>query len=298
MKVVALARRTAQGFIADDCMQLAGAVAYFVLFALFPLLIFLVAVLGLILRDETLQRQFIDQALALMPLTEQTGEGAVAETVRKVTNSSGTLSVLSLLGMAWSGSNLFSVLRKAINTAFGLKPKGSFFWQKATDLGMLVGLPILFLISVAATGFIAAARAWGGQLPLAGVWVQASGLAWDAAALLVPLLISFIAFIGLYWLAPSPRIAFRDLWPGAVLAAVLFELAKTGFGLYVANFGRYDAVYGSLGAAVALLFWMYVSAAIMLLGAELNAEYPKVFRGERAELAETGQPIPAEQPAA
>ena len=65
----------------------------------------------------------------------------------------------------------------------------------------------------------------------------------------------------------------------------------------MANFGRYDAVYGSLGAAVALLFWIYVSAIIMLLGAELSSEYPKVFRGERAELAETGEPIPSKHSA-
>lgn len=279
--------------MADDCMQLAAAVAYFVLFSLFPLLIFLVAVLGLILRDEALQRQFIDQVLALIPLTQQADQGVVVETVRKVAASSGALSIASLLGMAWSGSNMFSVLRKAINTAFGLNPKASFFWQKATDLAMILGLPFLFLASVAATGFIATARAWGGQLPLVGVWVQATGSVWETAGLLIPLVLSFSACLGLYWLAPSPRIAMRDLWPGALVAAVLFEGAKAGFGLYVANFGKYDAIYGSLGAAVALLFWIYLSAAIMLFGAELSSEYPKVFRGEPAELAATGAPIPS-----
>lgn len=297
-KLVRLARQTLREFRADDCMQVAGAVAYFVLLALFPLLIFLVSLLGLVLRDPALQRQFIDQVLAYIPLTQQTGPGSVAETVRAVAQSSGAVSVASLLGMAWSGSSLFSVLRKAINTAFGLKPKGSFFWQKATDLTMLLGLPLLFLASVTATGLISGLRTLGGQLPEFGFVISATGLLWNLAALLVPLVLSFAACLALYWSAPTPRVALRDLWPGAVLAAVLFEAAKAGFGFYVANFGKYDAVYGSLGAAVALLFWIYVSSVIMLLGAELSAEYPKVYRGERAELAETGAPIPTEHPAA
>ena len=297
-KLIRLARQTFREFMADDCMQIAGAVAYFALFALFPLLIFLVSLLGLVLRNDALQRQFIDQVLAYIPLTQQVGPGSVAEAVRGVAQSSGTVSLLSLLGMAWSGSNLFSVLRKAINTAFGLKPKASFFWQKATDLTMLLGLPLLFLASVVATGLLAGIRTFGGQLPGIGGVVNATGFLWDLVALVVPLVLSFAACLALYWSAPNPRIALRDLWPGAAVAAVLFEAAKAGFGFYVANFGKYDAVYGSLGAAVALLFWIYVSSVIMLLGAELSAEYPKVYRGERAALAETGTPIPAEQPAA
>ena len=97
---------------------------------------------------------------------------------------------------------------------------------------------------------------------------------WELGAIVIPGLISFLAFLFLYWLLPNRALRPRYLWPGALVAAVGFEAVKLGFTLYLANFGNYDIVYGSLGGVIALLFWVYLSANIMLFGAEVAAEVP------------------------
>jgi membrane protein len=290
VKVWTLARRTFKEFMDDDCMQIAASIAYFTIFSLFPLIIFLVAVLGLVFRDELVQRQFIENVLTYIPLSQGTGTSGVEDAIRRAVNASATVSLFSLAGMAWSASNVFNVVRKSVNRAFDLKPQRSFIKQKLIDFAMLLVLPIAFLASIAATGFVTAVRAWGDTLPLIGGLSQATGFLWSFGSIFIPLVLSFVAILVLYWAAPAPRIDIRDLWPGALIAAIAFEIAKVAFGFYVANFGNYSAIYGSLGAAVALLFWIYVSAIILLVGAELNSEYPKVFRGEPAKLADPEAP--------
>jgi hypothetical protein len=92
--------------------------------------------------------------------------------------------------------------------------------------------------------------------------------------------LSFLAFSLLYWLAPNRSVRFRYLWPGALFAAVAFEGLKYGFTVYLTNFGNYDVVYGALGSVMVLLFWVFLSANILILGAEIANEIPHVLREE------------------
>jgi membrane protein len=107
-----------------------------------------------------------------------------------------------------------------------------------------------------------------------------SSLLWDAGALAIPSALSFLTFLFLYWLLPNLPVRLRDIWPGALVAGLGIELAKHGFALYLANFANYELVYGSLGGVIALLFWVYLSANILLFGAEIAAEVPHVLREE------------------
>ena len=97
---------------------------------------------------------------------------------------------------------------------------------------------------------------------------------------MVPAMFSFGAFVVLYRFVPNAPIKIGDVWPGALVAAIFFEVIKNGFSFYLANFGRYDVIYGSLGAVVAFLFWMYLAAVVLLLGAEVASEYPRVRSGK------------------
>jgi hypothetical protein len=111
----------------------------------------------------------------------------------------------------------------------------------------------------------------------------------EAVAIVVPLLLSFLTFAVLYKYVPSVSTHFRHVWPGALLAAVLFELLKNGFAFYLRFFGNYDAIYGSLGAVIIFLFFVYLSAVAMLIGAEMASEWPRVIHGHYdAELARHG----------
>ncbi len=94
-----------------------------------------------------------------------------------------------------------------------------------------------------------------------------------------------------WWRLPATTVKLREVWPGALVAALFFEVGKFGFTIYLANFSSYGAVYGSLGAIVAFLFWVYITAVILLFGAEVASEYPRVLRGDYPE-TEKKPPLP------
>ena len=279
--VLTLGRRSLEEFFDDNCTQLAAAISYYVLLSLFPLLIFLVGILGFFLQNSQLQRDIINNVLDFIPLSEDKGRDQVTEAVKGVAGvGSGALGLFGLLGMAWSASSMFGIIRSSLNKAYDLDYRRPLVQQKLLDLAMVPALGLFFLASIAATGFLRVVRQRSGDIPHLGEFADKAGLLWDAASFLLPLALSFAAFMLLYWLVPAARIRPRDVWPGAFVAAVLFEIAKIGFSIYLEHFSSYDLVYGSLGAVATFLVWIYIGANIMLLGAEVAAEYPRVLRGD------------------
>ena len=287
-----LLKRSAQGFMADRCTQMAAAISYYVLFSLFPLLIFVLGVLGLFLDDEGLQQDVIDTVLEIVPLSEDQGRNDVTEAVQGVAGAaSGTLGGLGLLGMAWAGSSMFGVIRRSLNVAWRVERERPFAQQKLLDLAMVAGLGMFFLASVAATAALRAIREFSEDLAYAGEVAENAGFLWDAGSFLIPLALSFAAFLALYWIAPAAGNRPRGIWPGALVAAVLFEVAKFGFAIYLHYFNNYDVVFGSLGGVAIFLLWVFVSASIMLFGAELASEYPRVLRGEYQQPPAPAKPL-------
>jgi membrane protein len=282
--LLTLSRRSLEEFFADNCTQMAAAISYYVLFSLFPLLIFLVGVLGLFLQNSGLQEDVINAVLDNIPLSEDQGRNDVTQAVRGVAGvGSGALGVFGLIGMAWSGSNMFGIIRRSLNQAYDLEYQRPFVQQKLLDLAMVAGLGFFFMVSISATAFLRVVRQRSGDIPHLGDAAEQAGLLWDITSFLMPFVLSFIAFLVMYWIVPATNVRLRDVWPGALLAAALFESGKVGFTIYLQNFGNYDVVFGSLGAVAAFLFWVYLSANILLLGAEVASEYPRVLRGDYAE---------------
>jgi membrane protein len=282
--VILLSRRSVEEFFDDNCTQMAAAISYYVLFSLFPLLIFLVGAMGLFLQDSKLQDEIISAVLDFIPSTDEEGRDDVTEAVRDVAGvGSGALGVFGLIGMAWSGSNMFGVIRRSLNEAYDLEFRRPFVQQKLLDLTMVVGLGFFFLASIGATAFLRTVREFSDDMGFLGEAAQSAGFAWDTASFLIPLGLSFVAFLVMYWVVPATNVRPRDAWPGALVAAVLFEAGKVGFTIYLQNFGNYDVVFGSLGAVAAFLFWVFVSANILLFGAEVASEYPRVLRGDYPE---------------
>src|SRR3990172_2833192 len=245
-----LAVRSLQGFSADGCSQMAAAISYYVLFSIFPLLIFSVGMLGFFLQSSSLQKDLIDFVLDNIPLSE-TGRNDVTRAIRDVAGvGSGALGIFGLLAMAWSGSAMFGVIRRSLNTAFNLKVGQPIMRQKLLDLLMVLGLGAFFLVSITATGALRLAQAASASVPVLGDWAESLGFAWTAASFLLPIIISFSAFLVLYWVVPAVRVRPHDVWPGALVAAVLFEATKLGFSIYIENFSNFDLIFGSLGAVL------------------------------------------------
>jgi membrane protein len=269
-------------FMDDNCMQLAAAISYYALFALFPLLIFVTGIMGIILNDSQLEQDLIDAIVDFI----EVGEGSdrqndIANAVRDISGSaSGFVGLVGLVAAAWAGSNMFSIIRRSLNHAYDLEYHRPFVQQKLLDLTLVLGVGLFFLASIAATAFLRSVRTFSADLGPVGEFAEDAGFLWDAASLFIPFSLSFMAFLILYWIVPNQALHPGDVWPGALVAAVAFEVGKFGFSIYLETVGQNSAVFGALGGVAIFLFWVYVSANILLFGAEVASEYPRVRRGD------------------
>lgn len=289
---MSLFSRTWHEFGEDHCTLLAAAISYYVLFSFIPLVTFLIAIFGFVMRDPQLQQNAVERVLQLMPLQAGSGDNLVLDSIRNVSRQSGTLTVIGLIGLIWASSGIFGAIRDALNIAWGAKGKRGFLMDKLLDVGAVLGLALLFGFSLAGTVVLHSLQTLSAQQP--GTLSFQSVL--TVAGLLLPAVVSFVAFLMLYRYVPNVRHGIGDVWPGAALAAVLFEIVKHGFAFYVAHFNRYQALYGALGAVMLFMLWTYLSSIILLIGAEFASAFEagrhgRPFREEPTPF-ERGDPLP------
>jgi len=273
--LVVFARVTGRAFknyAEDRGNQMAAAISYYTLFSLVPVFILVVAIFGLVLRDAELQQRVIAALVEALPLPE----GDVADVVNGAADLAPTFAALSFVGALWTSGALSASLRTSLNVAFEARRSRPALRDKLIDYTLLpiLGIPVLGSVIISAVWRIIQQRTE--DLPLAARFEWA----WEFATLGTSLTLTFIAFSLLYWFAPNRTVRFRYIWPGALFAALAFEALKYGFAIYLANFGNYDAVYGALGGVVVLLFWVFLSANILILGAEVANELPHVLLEE------------------
>jgi membrane protein len=272
--------RTARDFASDRCTQMAAAIAYGVLFAIIPVAALAVATFGLLLRLPEIRQMVVDRILENVPLQA----GLVIDGVRAVSTATQPLTLIGAIGLVGTTVGMIGVVRDALNVAWGVRNRRNPLRQKLFDVAAMLALG--FLLGVSVLGTIALHTAQ--QTLVVGRHSIHLGPLWQAVALAFPGLVTFVAFLFLYRYVPNVRHGFADVWPGALVAAGLFELAKHGFTWYVASFDRVTVVYGALGAVMLFLVWIYVSALILLLGAEIASVYEKALRGRTA----TTRPYP------
>ena len=284
-----LTRRTFWKYSADNCSQLAAAISYYVLFSLVPLAIFLASVFGIVMRDDDLETKVIDRVTDAIAFDEENGREFVSNTVHGVTRASGALGAVAIAAGAWSGAAVSGAIRRSLNIVWNTDTKRPFVQQKLVDLSMVLGLGLLLGASGAATIALRTIREVSDDL--LGPLSRETGLFWEVVPFLVPGVLSFVTFLLIYRYVPNVRHRFADVWPGALLAALLFEGMKNGFAIYVAHFRAYDAIYGVLGGVLLFLTWTYLSASILLLGGEVASLYPRLVSGE---LEREAQAAPAD----
>lgn len=204
-------------------------------------------------------------------------DNPIIDTVRGVSRVSGALSIVGLVVTAWTASALFASIRRSLNMIWNTDVKRPFAQQKALDLGLVVGFGVLLGASVATTGAIVALRRLSDEAlgPISGD----AGFFWSVVPLFVPAFFSFFVFTFLYRYVPNVRTSLRTLWPGVVVATVLFEVLKNGFTIYVEHLTSYDLAYGTLGGVLLFMLWTFLSANILLFGAELAVEYGRMHYG-------------------
>ena len=265
--------RTIREMSEDDATHMAAGVAYYAVFSLFPLLVGLVAIFNLLPASEKREEQLTSFVAGYLP-----GSEALLDTDFRL---GGALGAIAIFGLLWSGSAIFGAVSRVVNRAWDVQKDRPIFINKPRQMLMALAVGVMFLTSLGASSFVRLAGEYAKHdLPAPDFLVDAGGrvlLQAFAAAL------TLATFLMMYKLLPNTKTYWHYVWPGAIVATVLFEVSKGFFLLYLQRFGGFKDVYGSGGDILVLLLWVYVSSLILILGAELSSEYERLKRGrERA----------------
>lgn len=270
-----LARATVR-FVEHRCTQHAAAISYYALFSLFPLALLATALFGVLLRNDAVEARVLDRFIAALPVEAP----AIADSLRALAGLGPTLTIVSLAVTVWGAGALGAAVRAALDVVFHVERGRPLLRARLLDYAILALLGVLFIASIALTAAWRIAQTeFDSRFGLFDG--RFAGL-WDLGALAIPSLLTFTALLLLYRALPHRALRLAHIWPGALFATVAFELAKAGITTYVAYFANYDLVYGSLGGVIALLFWVYFSANILLFGAELACAYADHATGHDA----------------
>ena len=249
-----------RAFSEDRCSLLAAALSYYALLSLFPLALFILVVASQFVQTETATRAVTRFITAYLP----SGSAMVRSTLEEVTRLRGALTLVSAAGLVWSGSNVFNTIQLGINRAFRVPDQRPLWRERIVSLGMVVGASILFVLSFVMTTVL--------RLALHYRLIERNTLLFELLPIAGSVLLGTGIFGMLYRYLPFHcNIRWRGVWLSAFLASVLWEIAKLIFAWYITNFALLNMVYGSFGTIIAAMLWGYVSAAILLIGAEIAA---------------------------
>src|SRR3712207_1760774 len=263
-------KRTFKEFSEDNLTDWAAALTYYGVLALFPALIALVSIVGLVFEPQQVTKTLTDTVTAISPGASVDALKGPIESITSSKSKSGIALIIGVLAALWSASGYVGAFMRASNIMFEVD-EGRPIW-KLRPLQMLVTLTMILLLALGAIAVVVSgpvAEAVGGAVGLGDTAVTV----WNIAKWPVLLAIMTLAIAILYYAAPNAKLrGFRFITAGGVTAVLVWLVASVAFAFYVANFASYDKTYGSLGGVVIFLVWMWITNVAILLGAQLNAE--------------------------
>jgi membrane protein len=263
-------KRTFTEFQEDELTDRAAALTYYGVLSIFPALIALVSIVGLVGDPATVTKALTDVVSSVGPASAvETFKGPI-EGITKSSGAAGLLFIVGLAAALWTASGYVGAFMRASNVIYEVEEGRSFV--KLRPLQLLVTLVLVLLLAIVLMALVLTgplAEAVGSAVGLS----TAAVTAWDIAKWPVLLAVVVMMITLLYYASPNAKLAgIKSIVPGAVLAIVVWLIASAGFAFYVANFASYNKTYGALGGAVIFLIWLWLSNVAILLGAELNAE--------------------------
>lgn len=262
--------RAALGFAEHEGFMSAAAIAYYAFLSLFPFSILLLAVARRLLQPAqamTQYRAFLDHYLpgvtAFLQINYAPLQGQVT-----------LLRIVALLVLIWSGSGIFAVTGRLLDRAWHVKQKGR-LWIRRRLLALPIAGIALILIAIS----LLMSTTWS----LLNRLEFLNGIGWftQIISLVIVLVLNTLFFSLVYWSLPSAELRWREMLPGAILASVLWEVAKSAFTVYLSRLPLFNVIYGSMATIAAFLIWAYLSGCIVLYCGELNAEYTRRQRVTR-----------------
>lgn len=270
---LAIGKRTLRRSAENHARDSGAAIAYYAFFSIFPLLIGMLSLAGFFFESARAQQQVFEVVDDVLP-----GSAAmVEENLQAVVAARGALGALGVLGLLWSGSALFGAINRAVNRSWGTRSPRNAIVARIQFFLMTIGVAVLLTLSVGLTAVIEIVPRLG-RRSLARLGIDSAAVqqfpGWSMG-----LVAMFVLFALIYRITPHAKTTWRQVVPGAFLAALLFELGKTGFVLYLERIADYT-IYGSVGSIVVLLLWLYFSARVLILGAELSVVLGETEAGQ------------------
>ncbi|WP_372517820.1 YihY/virulence factor BrkB family protein [Frankia tisae] len=261
-------RRTVREFMDDDLPDRAAALTYYAVLAIFPALLVLVSLVGLL--GESTTDRLLDNIEQLTPGPARDILHNAVNGLRDSAGSGGIVAILGVAGALWSASGYIAAFIRAANAVYDM-PEGRPVW-KIAPLRLLITAVFVVLLAVSSLIVVfsgALAEQAGTAIGLGHEALTAWSFAkWPILVLIVTAMIAL-----LYWSTPNVRLhGFRWLTPGSVLAVVIWLVASGAFAVYVATFGSYNKTYGTLAGVIVFLVWLWLSNLAVLLGLEFDAE--------------------------
>jgi membrane protein len=259
----------------DQAPQMAAALAYYTVFSLAPLLLLVIAIAGIFLGQEAAQGQILSQ---FQGLVGEQGAQAIQAAIKNASESQsgGIASVISIIALIFGASGVLSQLQSALNTAWEVKakPKSNlwgFIRSRLFSFSMILVIAFLLVVSLILSAALAALNAFMSDLLPGGI-----GPLLQIFNIILSIGILTLLFGLMFKVLPDAKIAWKDVWVGALVTSLLFTIGKQALGVYIGN-GSLGSAYGAGSFLLILLVWIYYSAQILFFGAELTQVYSSRF---------------------
>ena len=267
LRIILFLNDAVRGFLHKNCQYLAAAISFYALFSIFPLSLALISVLGFLIGPQIDQGEFVKNIADIIPISGD----LISKNLEGILDTRTITGIVSFLGLVWASSAVFGAIRKGVNTAWGITVPRPFLKERMIDIGLVFGAGLLILIILFTAPIIEViqeivkAVSPKQELPINTFWVVLSNL-------VSPILI-FFSILSIYKWLPNTKINTLYIIPGALLSSICLILAQMLFIWYVTTFSPYNIIYGSVGVLIALLVWVYLSALILLFGAQLSSSF-------------------------
>ncbi|NEO76114.1 MAG: YihY/virulence factor BrkB family protein [Moorea sp. SIO4G3] len=296
--ILGLLKETFKEWKEDNASRLAAALSYYMIFSLAPVLIIAIAIVGSIFGEEAAKGEIVGQIQGLV------GEQGAQFIQTAITNanrpdaSGGLASLISIVVLLFGASGVFGELQDALNTIWDVKLKpGRGIWgilkKRILSFLTVLGVGLFLLLSAVLSTVLSALRSYESEFlkELGLLWLYQLDFVWTILDLLVSFGILSLMFALVYKYLPDVKIAWKDVWVGAIITTLLFNLGKWLLSWYLGR-SSFSSSYGAAGSLVVLLAWVYYSCQIIFLGAEFTQVYAKRF-GSKIVPDDHATPLPA-----
>lgn len=258
-------------FYRDNCSLMAAAISFYAILSFIPLFLVFISAAGFILHSS---EQALSAVTEVLIKTFPTSTIAVLQLLFDLIQRKTVFGLIGLAGLIWAASRIFSAVENAMNIVWKVK-KGRAYWHSKFLSLLLVPISVLIMFSsIAFTAFYTVARNL--TIPLIDLKVSEATFVSRLFAIVFPLILGFILFFLIYKIIPYRKVYTKAALIGAICSSVMWEAAKFLFDIYIKNYAHFQRIYGSFGTLVVMLIWIYYSAFIILIGAEIGSNYEEV----------------------